>query len=462
VKWDRETDVVVAGGGLAGYCAAIEAAAAGANVLLLEKQPRIGGSTLLSSGFFAFAGTELQRTAGIDDSGQRLFDDLRKAGGEKNDSRLVQVYVDHQLENYEWLKRQGIRFGSVELSSAQSVPRTHPLDIAKLMEHLITVARDSGRVQTLLDTPVERLLRAGTDGRVTGVRTRSGGAATNIRARCGVVLATGGFTRSERLLELFAPHQAKAVHYGGTGNTGDGLLMAWQLGAGFCDMAHIKGTFGFHPDSRTREGRGWTKLPMYRGAIAVNKHGRRYVDESSSYKLLGDAVLQQPDAIAWQIFDQDIMDTAVDGVSPFDFRDAQRRGLIQQADTLQALAEEAGIDTTQVQETVARYNGYVASGHDAEFGRDGLSTHYGGLRKIARAPFYAYASTSAVIGTYCGLTVDTDTRVLDVFGEPIPGLYAAGEIMGGFHGVAYMTGTALGKCLIFGRISGHTAVQPGR
>jgi len=462
VKWDREADVVVAGGGLAGYCAAIEAAAAGASVLLLEKQPHIGGSTLLSSGFFAFAGTDLQHAAGIDDSGPRLFDDLCKAGGEKNDPRLVQVYVDHQLENYEWLKQQGMHFGTVELSSAQSVPRTHPLDIAKLMDHLRAVAQDSGRVQILLGAPVERLLREQADGRVTGVRARIDGRTAHIHARRGVVLATGGFTRSERLLELFAPHQAKAVHYGGAGNTGDGLLMAWQLGAGFCDMAHIKGTFGFHPNSRTQEGRGWTKLPMYRGAIAVNKQGRRYVDESSSYKLLGDAVLQQPDAIAWQIFDQDIMDTAVDGVSPFDFRDAQRRGLIIQADTLQALAEDAGIDTTRLQETVARYNGYVAHGHDAEFGRDGLSTHYGGLRKIARAPFYAYASTSAVIGTYCGLTVDTNTRVLDVFGEPIPGLHAAGEIMGGFHGTAYMTGTALGKCLIFGRISGRTAAQPAR
>ncbi len=89
--WTRETDVVVIGGGLAGYCAAIEAAQAGARVLLLEKQPAVGGSTVLSGGFFAFAGTDLQQAAGVEDSNARLFEDLRRAGGEQNDERLLAV-----------------------------------------------------------------------------------------------------------------------------------------------------------------------------------------------------------------------------------------------------------------------------------------------------------------------------------------------------------------------------------
>jgi fumarate reductase flavoprotein subunit len=116
-----------------------------------------------------------------------------------------------------------------------------------------------------------------------------------------------------------------------------------------------------------------------------------------------------------------------------------------------------GIDAAQLATTVARYNGFVESGVDADFGRDGLSTHYGKLVKIERAPFYAYPSTSGIIATYCGLTVDADTRVLNVFGEPIAGLYAAGELMGGFHGISYMTGSALGKAVIFGRIAGRSA-----
>ena len=194
-------------------------------------------------------------------------------------------------------------------------------------------------------------------------------------------------------------------------------------------------------------------------AIAVNRHGKRYVDESKSYKLLGDAVLQQPGAIAYQIFDQGIMVNAADGVPPFDLLSAQQRGLVFEGDTLPALAAKIGVDAAQLAATVTRYNGFVATGVDADFGRDGLATHYGKLVTIERAPFYAYPSTSGVIATYCGLTVDADTRVLNVFGEPIAGLYAAGELMGGFHGVSYMTGSSLGKCVIFGRIAGRHAAQ---
>ena len=97
---NRETDVIVVGGGLAGYCAALEAAAAGVNVLLFEKQPAVGGSSVLSGGFFAFAGTDMQKAAGIDDSNARLYDDLRKAGGEQNDESLLKVYVDQQRDTY--------------------------------------------------------------------------------------------------------------------------------------------------------------------------------------------------------------------------------------------------------------------------------------------------------------------------------------------------------------------------
>ena len=285
------------------------------------------------------------------------------------------------------------------------------------------------------------------------------GKTQSIAARRGVVLAAGGFSRNEDMLRQFAPHEIGVVCYGGAGNTGDGIRMAWALGAGFRDMAYIKGTFGFHPNARTEEGRGWTKLPVYRGAIAVNRQGKRYVDESASYKLLGDAVLQQPGAIAYQIFDQDIMDSGVDGVSPFDFRSTQKRGLVFEAATPAELAQKIGVDAGQLTATIARYNGFVDAGVDADFGRDGLSTHFGKLVKIERAPFYAYPSTSGIIATYCGLTVDADTRVLNVFGEPIAGLYAAGELMGGFHGVSYMTGSSLGKCVIFGRIAGRLAAQ---
>lgn len=458
LEWQRETDVVVVGGGLAGYCAACEAAERGAEVLLLEKQREAGGSTALSSGFFAFADTELQRARGIEDSKDKLTRDLKSAGGGENDERLVEAYADRQLEAYEWLKAAGVQFRGVELASGHSVPRAHAADVAGLMQAVTGRAERSGRVKTLLGAPAGRLVRPDADGRVLGVRAKVDGLRCAIRARRGIVLASGGFSRNAEMLKNFAPGQAAAVLYGGAGNTGDGIRMAWDLGAGFRDFGYIKGTFGFHINARTEEGRGWTKLFVYRGAIAVNRLGQRFADESRTYKLLGDAVLEQPDAMAFQIFDQAIMDTASDGVSPFDFRSAQRRRLVVQAETLEALAERIGIDPAALVATVRRYNAFVERGRDEDFGRDGLSNHYGRLVKIEHAPFGAYATTSGLLATYCGLTVDAETRVLDVFGAPIAGLFAAGEIMGGFHGVSYVTGSALGKCVVFGRIAGRNAV----
>src|ERR1043166_1163137 len=131
-----ETDVAVVGGGLAGYCAALQAAEAGAQGLLLEKQPQIGGSTVLSGGFLAFAGTDMQREAGVEDSAERLLRDLRNAGGNENDPALLQVYVEEQLQVYQWLKDRGVPFKAVQISSAQSVPRTHPLDPLALLNIL--------------------------------------------------------------------------------------------------------------------------------------------------------------------------------------------------------------------------------------------------------------------------------------------------------------------------------------
>jgi fumarate reductase flavoprotein subunit len=100
----------------------------------------------------------------------------------------------------------------------------------------------------------------------------------------------------------------------------------------------------------------------------------------------------------------------------------------------------------------------VDEGHDPEFEREALVHHHGKLRRIEQAPFYAYPSTAAVFGTYCGLRVDAGMRVIDVFDAPIRGLYAAGEVLGGFHGGAYMTGSALGKAVVFGRIAARTAL----
>jgi fumarate reductase flavoprotein subunit len=450
-----ETDVLIVGAGLAGFCAAIEAASNGASVLLLEKMPRSGGSSRMSSGFFAFSGTRDQETAGVSDSGQRFYDDLRHVGGNANDESLLRMFIDHQLDGYRWLKARGVSFEPVRATSGQSVPRTHQTPAGRLLDLLESEIAAQPLIRWHHDVAVERLERVG--GRVVSVRLQD----QTINVRRGVVLTSGGFSQSEELLAKFAPSQANAVRLGGAGNTGDGLRMAWALGAGFRDMGFIRGTFGCHPSARETHKPDAVRMPISAGGIAVNRQAKRFVDESLTYKEIGDACLRQDDGLAFQIFDETMLAKGTSGIGPLGLRSGVERGWIVSAPTLEALAEKVQVDPASLAATVAAYNQDVADGHDRLFGRSTLVGGFGDLAPIEAPPFYGFACTSSVLATYCGLTVDPQMRVLDVFGAPIEGLYAAGEIIGGFHGASYMAGTALAKALVFGRLAGQTVSKAG-
>jgi fumarate reductase flavoprotein subunit len=450
-----QTQLLVIGGGLAGFAAALEAAEAGAEVLLIEKMDSTGGSSAMSGGCLAFAGTDLQAAAGIEDSKELLERDLLEVGQYENDSGLVRAYVDHQLDTYHWLRGHGLAFSPVmEASSGQSVPRVHTVDPADMVRLLHTRCLATGRVTVNTGWAAQRLLREGSPARVVGCSVESPEGLVRIEARDAVVLASGGFCRNAELVHRFAPHYDNAVFVGGDGNVGDGLLMGWQLGADVRDMIYIKGTYGKHPVDTLNH---HSCLAVYKGAIAVNEEGRRFVDESISYKLLGDACMSQPFHTSYQIFDQPIFDSGDNRVRILDFERRMEEGLIIKADTLAALARLIEVPQDVLRATVDRYNAAVDQGEDAEFGRQALVHHHGKLVRIETGPFYAYPSTAAVFGTYCGLRIDASMRVIDVFGEPIAGLYAAGEVVGGFHGGAYMTGSALGKAVVFGRLAGRQA-----
>lgn len=448
--------VLVVGAGLAGYAAALEAARLGADVLLLEKTAQPGGSSILSSGCMAFAGTDLQQAAGVQDSPALLQQDLLDVGQHQNDPVLVEAYATHQGETYRWLRDMGVLFSpAIEASAGQSVPRVHTVDPPQMLARLAAACRQTRRVQVRGSTRATRLLRAGTDGAVTGVLAEGAGGRFEIEARGGVVLASGGFSRNQELVGRFAPQCAQAVFVGGEGAVGDGLLMGWALGADLRDMGSIKGTFGKHPGDTSNN---HPCLAVYKGAIAVNRDGLRFVDESQSYKLLGDAVLRQPGHSGFQLFDQPIFERGDERVRIFDFARRLAQGLLLMAPTLPELAQRLGVPETALCDTVAGYNRAVETGQDPEFGRASLVHGQGALQPISQHPFYAYPSTAAIFGTYCGLRIDGAMRVIDVFGQRIDGLYAAGEVVGGLHGGAYMTGSALGKAAVFGRLAARSAV----
>jgi flavocytochrome c len=450
---DITTDIVVIGAGAAGFAAALTAADAGAEVLLLEKTAEPGGSSRICGGLLAFAGTDLQQRNGIADSNDLLYQDLMEVGQNQSDPLLVRTYVDSQLATYQWLVDLGVQFGPrPDASSGQSVPRCHVIDPDAMIQLLARHAKAHARITIALNAQAKRLVRA--DGRVQAVLVSQDAEEFHVGARRGVVIASGGFTRNAELVHTFAPKQAKSWVSGGEANTGDGMLMAWQLGAGVRDVAYIQGTYGKHPTNHTNR---HSLLAVYKGAIAVNLQGERFVDESLSYKLLGTASLEQAGDHTWQIFDQPMYDSHEEEVAIFDVRNRRRDGMVVVADTLEELAAKTGLDPVTLNDTVARYNGYVHDGFDPEFGRRHLVHNHGALLPIATAPFYAHASTAALYGTYCGLTVAPSMQVLDVFCEPITGLWAAGEVVSGLHGAAYMTGSAFGKALIFGRVAGRSA-----
>lgn len=445
-------DVLVLGAGQAGLTAAVAAAQHGARVLVLEKLAHPGGSTAMSSGLTAYAGTDEQRAMGIEDTAESLKADILATGQHRNDEALVDVYCREQLATYRWLKDLGVEYGHVHAASGQSVPRSHATDPSRMIDTLAKRAEELG-VRILFGIRAFSLLRDGDD--ITGVLVENGGSLVEVQAGS-VVIATGGFSRNLELLDRFVPQMVHAIHGGSPGSEGDGLLMAWKAGADFRDTPYVKGTFGIHPGDDPREN-GTGILAVYKGGIAVDVRGRRFVDESKPYKEIGDACLALPEHVAWQVFDQQTMAKDDPEVHIYWFSGRLATGLLEVGATLEELADRIGVPAEALRRTVDDYNAAVRGERDDDFGRTTLSGTSEPPTEIATGPFYAHLSGASVLATYCGLTVDPETEVLDVYGEPIPGLYAAGEVTGGFHGAGYVTGTSVGKSGVFGRLAGLAA-----
>lgn len=163
---------------------------------------------------------------------------------------------------------------------------------------------------------------------------------------------------------------------------------------------------------------------------------------------------RQPQGIGFMVFDEKVMGRSAPAPTPANWKQGLADGYLLHADTVEALAVQLLIDPAALRATLDTYNGYADAGHDPDHGRTIHAYDSEGGGRIDTAPFYAFPCRNGLTTTYCGLTVDGRLRVLDVFGQPIPGLYAAGEVVGGFHGAAYLSGTGLGKAGVLGRAAG--------
>lgn len=450
-------DIVIVGAGLAGVRAAIRAGSLGARTLVLEKMPEAGGSSILAGGFFAFAGTESQQSRGLDDTVELLRKDFLDLGKGVNDPALVDAYCRLQLSEYEYLSGLGVEFVEVQPSSGHSVPRGHRADPKQFMALLLAQARKSPLIEIRTRAAATRLSKSSSANRIDTVAVSQDTGSVTVHARQGIILASGGFSRAKDLLELFAPHVKLAIPAGGPGNQGDGIKMAWEHGAALADLGYINGTFGTYPWPEPDELPA-VIFPVYRGGIAVNNKGKRFVDESRSYKALGEAVLEQDKGFAYQVFDESIMRQSLSNVPSYNFEGMAKLGRFKVADSFLELAKALEVPVDTFVETVNRYNQDAEKGRDTEFGRKSLSHTFGQILPLRTPPYYAYPCTCMLSTTYGGLRIDSQMRVLNIWGEPISGLYAAGELIGGLHGASYMTGSALGKALIFGAAAAENAI----
>jgi len=450
--WDEEADVVVVGAGGAGLCASIQAADAGASVIALEKTSTpLSSSTAICSASFGVCQNELQKAEGIIDSPDIFYEDIMRTGGYVNDPDLVRLYVDNCLDTYNWLLSLGwVEVGQLSQPAGASVLRNVSMAPPADFVNLLTEVAEAKGVRILLNTSGERLV-ADYEDQVLGVKVLDTESGTErfVRAKKAVVISSGGFGRDAALLEQCHQGLSKTFAAAGPEIKGDGIRMGWSLGSGIRDMIYTKPTFGTHVSGMTTGVRVSVNA-FHKGAIIVNREGKRFVDESLSYKESGIAALAQTDGVGFQILDQRMYDAANPKASATE--------LFVQANTIEDLASDIGIPPETLKETVDSYNGYVDVGLDREFGRTELAK-FGGkpFVKIDTPPFYAYESVGAVLGTYCGLTANKDLQVVDVYGEVIPRLYAAGEVVGGLEGAGYISGTALGNALVFGRIAGKNA-----
>lgn len=448
-KWDNSADVIIIGGGGGGLVAASMLAHDHVSVILLEKEPTTGGSSAICGGAIALAGTDMQKAAGINDSNDLLISDLLEVGQHVNNVSLVKAYAANQADLYPWLKGIGAKFINVTAAAGQSVPRSHNVDPGEHLKLLRKVATDAGA--KILDmTPAQRLVYDDKAGRVVGVIAKDrSNRDVSFHASKAVIIACGGYGRDKDLLALFTPPMKNAAAITGLGNTGDGLRMAWALGAGLADVAYVKATYGFKPESSVIAD---MNSAYYKGAIMVNQEGLRFVNESISYKLLGDASAIQTGGYSYQVYDETVRQASLKDDQGL-IRLENMSGTIVKANSLEELAGQIGIKPEVLRATADKYNGDIAAGADSQFGRKALSANYGKPTEIKTAPFYAMKSIGVILGTYSGVTINDKAEVVDVYGNIIPGLFAVGEVTGGFHGGAYMTGTAFGKTLVFGMIA---------
>mgnify|MGYP002711948664 FL=1 len=447
----KDVDVVVVGGGGAGFAAAVTAKENGADVVLLEKMPQVGGNTLISGGEMAAPANELQEKEGIEDSKELFAEDVKEAGG---NPELIDVLADHATEDAYWLRDDiGVKwldnlmfFGGHSVKRSL-IPEAHSGN--ELIKNYLKKCEELG-IEVITDADVKEILTE--DNKVAGVKAETPDENLTVNAKS-VVLATGGFGAND---EMTYENDNEIDEYvkstNSPGATGDGIIMAEKLGADTVDMDKIQ----LYPVCDPETGRllyvGDTRLVG--GALLVNKEGNRFVEELGTRREISLAIKDQTDHVGYLLWDEKSNETTGTMASnPEEAKEQFEKGNLVKADTIEELADHFDLDKDQLLKTVERFNENSKKEEDPDFNLRMLGW------TVEEGPFYMLKAAPAVHHTMGGLKINTEAEVLTKDDEVIDGLYAAGEVTGGIHGSNRLGSAAIADITVFGRIAGKNAAE---
>ncbi|MFD1824067.1 MULTISPECIES: FAD-dependent oxidoreductase [Mumia] len=475
ISTESRFDVVVVGAGTAGIPCAIHAAQGGARVLLVDKDARVGGTLHVTGGHMAAGGTRRQAEKGVEDSAEAHLADIRRITRGTARDDLISIVAMNAADTIEWLQDRDFPFAPetprlVYGHEPYTVARTYygkdeGLSVFEVLKEELdrTVAEHDLTVWT--KTPVVEL-RQDETGAVVGVSVLRGSDEIAVDADA-VVLATGGYAAEPELFEEL--EGAPLVSAAAKTSTGDGLQLGLAAGAGLQGAGTHLPTFGGLPDPQNPTRANWNdrqRLTSERPPreIYVDLHGKRWVrEDEESIDEKERALATIADQTFWTIFDDaalalstgDLNEMIV-GKDPDQVRAVvDTRPGLHSADTLAELADKAGIDVEGLATTVSDYNAYVAAQDDPEFGRTYLPA------PIEKGPFYALRNHAITLVTFQGLDIDDSFAVRSNGGDPIPGLYAVGEVIGAGAtcGNTFCSGMLMTPALTFGRLLGSRLAE---
>ncbi len=465
-KWDMEADVVVVGLGAAGGSAAIEAARAGADVLILERAAAGGGTTADSGGLIYFGGgTPVQKACGFDDTPEEMFKHLMQASGGANQEK-IRLYCEQSIEHFEWFVGLGFEFkGSFYphkapvqetddgliysgneaafpfSENAKPAPRGHKPktegDAGGLIMQKIIAGVSQAGAKTVANALCLTLVTA-EDGRVVGVVAEIDKEEKLVRANRGVILAAGGFIKNKEMLAKHAPQLLQSNYPLATdGDDGRGILMGMGAGGSAVHMGEGFVSVPFYPPSDHVKG------------ILVNGQGQRFINEDAYHGRSGDFVVNHQHGVAYLIVDDELYGPTL-----------AFHKIVAVEETIEALEKAVGFPESALTTTVEFFNRHAANGEDPLFHK---AAKY--LRPLAAPP---YSALNLSVGesiipafTLGGLETLPTGEVLTPNGRKVPGLYAAGRTTAGLpHSASgYASGLSIADGSFFGRQAGRSAAK---